>query len=199
MNAANAVDCLRDLFGWELHAVEKNVARSQPGANGLTFMPYFFGERLPDLPDSCAVIHGLNSTNTNRHDVARALIEGIVIGIAQGLQRLADLGISADELRITGGGSKSATMRQIVSDIFGLPVIGFKVAEGAALGSAIQAAWTYCQTKGEPLPLKKTVNAAVKPDGKTRAETRKENAAIYAELRERLADPTWKLASGDYL
>jgi len=44
-------------------------------------------------------------------------------------------------LRITGGGAKSATMRQIVSDIFGLPVVGFKVGEGAALGAAIQAGW----------------------------------------------------------
>jgi xylulokinase len=58
------------------------------------------------------------------------------------MERLVDLGISADELRISGGGAKSATMRQIVSDIFGLPVIGFKISEGAAFGSPIQAAWT---------------------------------------------------------
>jgi sugar (pentulose or hexulose) kinase len=74
MNVANAVDCVRDFFGWELHALEQNVGRSQPGANGLTFPPYF-SERLRNFPDSCAVIHGLDSTNVNRHDIARALIE----------------------------------------------------------------------------------------------------------------------------
>jgi xylulokinase len=89
-------------------------------------------------------------------------------------------------------------MRQIVADIFGLPVIGFKIAEGGALG-AIQAAWTYCQTKGEPLPLEKIVKSAVKTDRKTRAEPRKENQALYAELRGRHADLTRKLATSGYL
>jgi xylulokinase len=183
MNVANAVERVRDLFGWEMQALERNVARSEPGANGLTFLPYFYGERLPNLPNGSAVIHGLNSSNTNRHDIARALIEGIVIGLAQGMNRLVDLGIEAKELRITGGGAKSASMRQIVADIFGLPVIGFKVVEGAALGAAIQAGWTYCQTKGEPLQLEKIVKSAVKTDRKTRAEPRKENQGLYAELR----------------
>src|SRR5881394_895431 len=138
MNAANAVEQVRDLFGWEMQALERNVARSEPGANGLTLLPYFYGERLPNLPNGSAVIHGLNSGNTNRHDIARALIEGIVIGLAEGMNRLIGLGIEAKELRITGGGAKSASMRQIVADIFGLPVSGFKMAEGGALGAAIQ-------------------------------------------------------------
>jgi sugar (pentulose or hexulose) kinase len=145
------------------------------------------------------VIHGLNSSNTNRHDIARALIEGIVVGLAQGMKRLVDLGIRADELRITGGGARSATMRQIVSDIFGLPVMGFKVGEGAALGAGIQAAWTYGQTRGDRMPLEKIVKSAVKTDRKTRAEPRKENEKLYAELRGRHADLAQKLASGGYL
>src|SRR5437868_11861220 len=181
MNVASAVDRVRDLFRWEMNALEKNVVRSEPGANGLTFLPYFDGERLPNLPNGCGVIHGLNSSNTNRHDIARALIEGIVVRLAQGMKRLVDLAIRTDELRITSGGAKSATMRQIVSDIFGLPVVGFKIAEGAALGGAIQTAWTYGQTKGDPLPLEKIVKSAVKTDRKTRAEPRKENEALYAE------------------
>ena len=199
MNVASAVDRVRDLFGWEMNALEKNVARSQPGANGLMFLPYFDGERLPNLPNGCGVIHGLNSTNTNRQDIARALIEGIVVGLAQGMKRLVELGIRADELGITGGGAKSATVRQVVSDLFGLPVVGFKIGEGAALGAAIQAAWTFGQTRGDPMPLEKIVKSAVKTDRKTRAEPRKENETLYAELRGRYADLTQKLASGGYL
>jgi xylulokinase len=199
MNVASAVDRVRDLFGWEMNALEKNVARSQPGANGLMFLPYFDGERLPNLPNGCGVIHGFNSINTNRHDIARALIEGIVVGLAQGMKRLVELGIRADELHITGGGAKSATVRQIVSDLLGLPVVGLKIGEGAALGAAIQAAWTYGQTRGDPMPLEKIVKPAVKIDRKTRAEPRKENETLYAELRGRYADLTQKLASGGYL
>jgi len=152
-----------------------------------------------NLPNGTALIHGLNSSNTNRHDIARALIEGIVIGLAQGMNRLISLGIEAKELHITGGGAKSASMSQIVADVFGLPVVGFKVVEGAALGAAVQAGWTYCQTKGEPLQLEKIVKLAVKTDRKTRAEPRKENRALYADLRGRHADLTRKLASSGYL
>jgi len=199
MNMANAVERVRSLFGWEMQALERNVARSEPGANGLTFLPYFHGERLPNLPNGTAVIHGLNSSNTNRHDIARALVEGIVIGLAQGMNRLISLGIEAKELRITGGGAKSAGMRQVIADVFGLPLIGLKVVEGAALSAAIQAGWTYSQTKGEPLQLEKIVKSAVKTDRKMRAEPRKENRALYADLRGRHADLTRKLASSGYL
>jgi sugar (pentulose or hexulose) kinase len=80
-------------------------------------------------------------------------------------------------------------------DIFGLPIIGCKMAEGAALGAAIHASWTYCQTKGEQIPLEKMVKSAVVVDRKTHAQPRNENQAFYAELRGRHADLTRKLAS----
>lgn len=70
------------------------------------------------------------------------------MGLAYGMKRMVDLGIIPTELRVIGGGSKSAVWRQIVADVFGYPTVALKVAEGAALGAAIQAAWTYCQVKG---------------------------------------------------
>ncbi|MDQ2867723.1 MAG: xylulokinase [Verrucomicrobiota bacterium] len=199
MNVANAVARVRKLFAWDMATLEMHAAQSPPGANGLTFLPYFQGERLPDLPNGSAVIHGLNFANTNRADISRALIEGIVIGLANGLKRLLALGVEAGEVTITGGGGLSPTARQIVSDVFGMPVNGLKIAEGAALGAAMQAAWTFSQTKGKPIALEKFVQAAVKVDRKMRAEPRKENAALYAELRGRHADLTRKLASSGYL
>src|SRR5438270_2648224 len=199
MNVASAVDRVRDLFGWEMNALEKNVARAQPGANGLMFLPYFDGERLPNLPNGCGVIHGLNSSNTNRHDIARALIEGIVVAQAQGMKRLVELGIRADELRITGGGAKSATVSQIVSELFGLPVVGVKRRERAAIEVTVRVACTYGQTGGDPMPLEKIVKSAVKTDRKTRAEPGKEKETIYAELSGRHADLTQKMANSGYL
>jgi xylulokinase len=90
-------------------------------------------------------------------------------------------------------------MRQIVSDIFGLPVARFKIGEGAALGAAVQAAWTIGQARGNPMSLEKILKSAVKIDRKTRAEPRKENETLYEELRGRHAGFTQKLASGGYL
>lgn len=199
MNIATVTDRFNALFDWEMKTLEENVAAAAPGAGGLTFLPYLQGERLPNLPRSSGVLHGLNLQNTNRRDIARAVVEGIIVGLARGLRRLRDLGVEAAELHLTGGGGKSATVRQIVSDIFELPVVGSKTTEGAALGAALQAAWTFCQTKGSPLPLEKLVKRAVKIDRKTRAEPRKENAALYADLRGRHADLARKLAAGGYL
>jgi xylulokinase len=121
------------------------------------------------------------------------------MGLAFGMKRMSDLGVEPTELRLTGGGSKSAAWRKMVADIFGCPTVGLKVAEGAALGAAIHAAWTFCQIKGKPLPLERLVRSAVKVDKKTRAEPRKENQALYRELRARQTDLTRKLAGAGYL
>jgi D-xylulose kinase len=199
MNVANVVDRFRELFGWDMRALENAAAQARPGASGLTFLPYMQGERLPNLPNGSGVLHGLNLSNANRADIARAIIEGIIIVLAHGWKRMRELDLTATELRVTGGGSKSPIVRQLISDVFGLPVIGFKVWEGAALGAAVHAAWTFSIAKGSPLSLEKIVKSAVKVDRKTRAEPRKENVALYAELRGRHADLTRKLAAGGYL
>ena len=70
------------------------------------------------------------------------------------MSRLTGLGIEAKELPITGGG-RSASMRQIVADIFGLAAIGFKVAEGSPLVLPFRRAGIIVQTQGEPLQLEK--------------------------------------------
>ena len=131
--------------------------------------------------------------------IARAVVEGVTMGLAYGFKRLLDLGVKPTELRLTGGGSKSAVWRKIVADVFGYPTVALKVAEGAALGAAIHAAWTYSQVKGKPIALERLVRNAVKIDKRSRAEPRRENQSIYAELRARQADLTKKLATGGYL
>lgn len=199
MNVADVVERVRALFGWDMHDLEKAVAGTKPGASGLVFLPYLQGERLPNLPNGVGVLHGLNLKNTDPAEIARAMIEGIIIVLANGWKRMRELGISATELRLTGGGARSAVTRQIVADIFGMPVTGFRIWEGAALGAAIHAAWTYCAVKGNALSLQTLVKSAVKVERKSRAEPRKERVSLYAELRGRHADLTRKLATGGYL
>lgn len=199
MNVASAIERITSLFHWDVPTLEAEVAKVPAGALGLLFLPYLQGERLPNLPSGSGVLHGLNLENMNAPEIARAVVEGVTMGLAYGMKRIADLGIRPTELRITGGGSKSAVWRKIVADIFGYPVIALKVAEAAALGAAIQAAWTYCQVKGKPMALEELVRDAVKIDKKSRAEPRKENQSLYAELRVRQTDLTRKLAAGGYL
>src|SRR5262249_38211885 len=125
--------------------------------------------------------------------------EGLTMGLAYGIKRMGDLGIEPTELRMTGGGSRSPIWRKMVADIFGCPTVALKAAEGAALGAAIHAAWTFCQIKGKPVALERLVRDAVKIDKKSRAEPRKENQTLYRELRARQMDLTRKLAGAGYL
>ena len=199
MNVAFAVEQIMNLFEWNVPTLETKVADVPVGARGLLFLPYLQGERLPNLPRASGVLHGLNLKNTKAPEIARAVVEGVTMGLAYGMKRMVDLGIIPTELRVTGGGSKSAVWRQIVADVFGYPTVALKVAEGAALGAAIQAAWTYCQVKGKPIALDKLVHSVVKIDKKSRAEPRKENQSLYQELRGRQIDLTRKLATSGYL
>jgi xylulokinase len=199
MNIATAIQRVQGLFGWDVSHLETNVAKTPAGAGGLIFLPYLRGERMPNLPAASGVLHGLTDSNMDPPHVARAVVEGLTMGLAYGLKRMRDLGIEPTELRLTGGGSKSAVWRKLVADIFGCPTVTLKIAEGAALGAAIHAAWTYCQVKGKPISLERLVRDAVKIDRKMRAEPRKENQKLYRELRERQMDLTKKLASAGYL
>ncbi len=146
------------------------------------FLPYLQGERTPNLPKGVGVFHGLTTENMKPDFMARAVVEGVTLGLAYGLRRFKDLGIVPEEVRLTGGGSKSAVWRQIAADVLGFPTVALKVTEGAALGAAIQAAWTYCQVKGKPLKLEKLVDDLVMVKKKTRVEPNKERRAIYREL-----------------
>ena len=131
--------------------------------------------------------------------LARAVVEGVTLGLAYGLRRFKELGIVPTEIRLTGGGSKSATWRQIAADVLGFPTVAMQVSEGAALGAAIQAAYAYCQVKGKPLTLEKLVDDLVVVDKKTRTEPDKEVQTFYRELLLRQIDLTKKLKTGGYL
>src|SRR5277367_1457280 len=109
------------------------------GADGLLFLPYLQGERTPNLPGGTGVFHGLTPRTMTPAHMARATMEGVTLGLLYGLHRMRTLGITPTEIRLTGGGSKSVIWRQICADVFGCRVVTLAEAEGAALGSAIQA------------------------------------------------------------
>ncbi len=199
MNVAVATEQVRQLFGWEIPTLEEQVEAVPFGAGGLMFLPYLQGERTPNLPKGSGVFHGLTTENMKPNFMARAVVEGVTLGLAYGLRRFKDLGMVPTEIRLTGGGSKSAVWRQIACDVFGYPTVSFKVTEGAALGAAIQAAWTYCRVKGKPITLKTLVDDLVMVDKKSRVEPDKEAHEHYREMRLRQIDLTKKLKTTGYL
>jgi xylulokinase len=140
MNVTVATEAARHLFGWSHAQCETEIAAVPPGAEGLLFLPYLTGERTPNLPRASGVFHGLTPRTMKPAHLLRATMEGVTLGLAYGLGGLRELGVVPTEIRLIGGGSKSAVWRQICADIFGCRVVTLREAEGAALGAAIQAA-----------------------------------------------------------
>jgi xylulokinase len=139
MNVTVATEVFRNLFGWDHARMDAEISGVPPGADGLLFLPYLQGERTPNLPHGCGVLHGMTTTNLTPAHLARAAMEGVTLGMAYGLRRMESLGLEPTEIRVTGGGSQSPVWRQILADVFGYPVVTMQNAEGAALGAAIQA------------------------------------------------------------
>ena len=199
MNVTVATEAARHLFGWEHPQMEAAVTSAPAGAGGLLFLPYLHGERTPNLPRGTGVMHGFTTRNMTPANYARASMEGATLGLAYGLNRFRSLGMRPTEIRLTGGGSQSRIWRQICADVFNLPVFGLESHEGAALGAAIQAAWTDMAVQGKVGRLRELVTRLVRPAEATRAEPNAAHQQIYHDLLLRQTDITRRLHAGNYL
>jgi xylulokinase len=184
MNVTTVTEQVRSLFGYDHAKLEQAVANTPEGANDLMLLPYFAGERTPSVPDGTGVLFGLNSKSFEPGSVARAAMEGATMGMNYGLRRLGALGVKPKEIRVTGGGAKSAVWRQIMSDVFGVPVVGMVEDEGAALGGALQAAWCVARREDrQKAKIDDVVNGVVALDESTRCLPNKRRVARYRELQ----------------
>ena len=112
---------------------------SVPGANGVVFLPYLTGERCP-YPDANArgVFYGM-SLSTTRGDMTRAVMEGVTYSLKQVADLMGDFA-NAEKIYLSGGGSSSALWRQMVADVFDIPVCTMSAAsEGGAYGAVLAA------------------------------------------------------------
>jgi xylulokinase len=115
------------------------AATAPPGAEGLVFLPYLSGERTPHLdPLARGALVGLSTRHTAAH-IARAVMEGVVYSLRDGLEIMRGLGLTPREIRATGGGGKSPLWRQLQADIYGAPVATLAAEEGPAYGAALLA------------------------------------------------------------
>lgn len=152
MNCTVATESVAHAFGFDTRAGDARMAATQPGADGLTMLPFFHGERTPDLPRARASFHGLDSRNFTPGNAYRAAMEGATFALRNGFDALCRAGLTFDAIRLTGGGSRSGTWRQLVADVFALPVDVPVEPEGAAFGAALQSLWA-CHTPGDAAQL----------------------------------------------
>lgn len=184
MNVTTVTEQVRGLFGWDHAGLSEAVGQTPAGADGLRLLPYFAGERTPNLPGGTGVLFGLNARTLTAGHLARAAMEGVTLGMNFGLQRLVELGVKAKEIRVTGGGARAAGWRQIMADIFGVPVVAMVEDEGAALGGALQAAWCVALRSGRRgARLTEFTQGVVAMDEATRCRPDKQRAALYRAIQ----------------
>ena len=111
---------------------------SPPGANGLLFLPYLLGERSPRWnPKARGGFVGLTMKHT-RADMIRAGLEGITLNLRVILEAFQQQGAQVDAMRVIGGGARGRVWRQIMADIYGMPVLRPALLEEAtSMGAAI--------------------------------------------------------------
>lgn len=178
MNAAGILDLQSALLGVDHDGLSTLALESSAGANGVTVLPYYGGERTPNRPHAVGTWTGL-SASTTRADLARAAFEALLCALADAVDELVrHTGQEPRRLLMIGGATASPALRALAPAILARPVTFLPAGEYVALGAARQAAWALAGTDGPPawpLPSGETAEAEPTPAVRER----------YAELRDR--------------
>lgn len=183
MNVTNTTEHLKALLKLSNEELEDYGSKSPAGAEGLLFLPFIDGERVPALPSAKGVFFGLDRQNFKSTHMARAVMEGTILNLGYGFTRMQHLGLQPQEIRATGGGAKSRLWLQIAANIFQTPVITLLEEEAAALGAAIQSMWNYHHERGEEIPIKDLTDRIVRK-GRLSVDPQPETYPLYTHLQE---------------
>ena len=141
LNGSRVLDVTARFLAVDHDELSRLALAGEPGAGGLTLVPWFEGERTPNLPTATASVHGITLGNLTRENYARAAVEGLVCLMAGGLQAVKALGVEVDAVKLIGGASKSTAVQQLAPALLGVPVEVPEPGEYVAMGAARQAAW----------------------------------------------------------
>jgi len=141
LNAARVLDATAAVLGVDHVELSRLALSAPPGADGLVVIPYLEGERTPNRPDATGAVHGWRLENSTPAHLARAAIEGMLCGLADGLVALRDQGVRIERVLLVGGGARSEAVQRIAPSIFAVPTAVPEPGEYVATGAARQAAW----------------------------------------------------------
>jgi xylulokinase len=170
LNAARVLDVTARMLGVDHEALSAFALAAPSGAGGMVLVPYLEGERTPNRPDSTGALHGLTIGSSTPQHVARAAVEGLLCGLADGLDSLVTQGLSVERVILVGGGTQSKAVREIAPVVLGhtvsVPPPGEYVADGAARqaawvlsGASEPPAWQLSQPDTYAAPVDPTVRA----------------------------------------
>jgi xylulokinase len=174
LNAARVLDATARLLGVDHEALSRLALSAPKGAGGLVLVPYMEGERTPDKPWSTGAVHGLTLSTSEPAHLARAAVEGLLCGLADGLDAIRATGSEARRVLLVGGAARSEAVRRLAPAVLGVPVLVPPPGEYVADGAARQAAWVLAG--GDAAPEWPT------------SETESYDAAATPAVRERYAE-----------
>src|SRR5690625_520616 len=141
LNAARVLDVTAALLGVDHGELGELALSCPPGAQGLVLRPYFAGERTPNLPHATATLYGMTPESTTRPGLARAAVEALVCGLADGLDALLEQGVVSRRALLVGGAAQNPAVQTVAAQVLGVPVLVPEPGEYVATGAARQAAW----------------------------------------------------------
>jgi xylulokinase len=180
LNAARVLNAAASLLGVDLATLDELALSAPAGAGGLTLLPYLDGERTPNLPDARGLLAGLTRANATPAHLARASVEGMLCGLADGVDAIRAQGVPVERVLLIGGAAASAAVRQVAPALLGVPVSLPEPAEYVALGAARQAAWVLAGGAEPPTWPVAASETAAPPTESVRK--------VYGEVRDRAAD-----------
>ncbi len=152
-NLANGYNAILEQFSLSHQDFSAIVQTIPVGNEGRTLIPWYIGERTPDVPLAAPIYFGFGLDDFSREKLCRAVLEGHVLNLYDGFRKMP---VKAKEIRLTGGLAQSEVWCQTIADVFeaeAVPVEG----EGAALGAALHAAWVYRNETSEKVELAEVV------------------------------------------
>ncbi len=182
MNCTVATEIMRGLFEYGVKEFDEIASKAPAGSEGIITLPFFNGERTPNLPNGKGCIVGMDMTNVSKENIFRSSLESAIYGMRLGLDSFRDLGFKVKEIRLIGGGAKSDVWRQIAADILNTPIVVPIQEEAAALGGVIQALWAVDYSGGRVSDINYLIKEHVGLDNKKECMPIHENVAVYNEV-----------------
>ena len=179
INAARVMTTTAETLGADLDEFTRLATSGPSDAGGLTMLPYFDGERTPNLPEATGRLDGLTRASFTRENLARSAVLAVANSLADCLDILRDIHVDVERVLLIGGGAKSDALRSVLPDTLSLTVSVPRSAEYVALGAARQAAWA---ATGQQPDWPRVIDSELAPTGDTGVGEFRER---YGALRRR--------------
>ena len=183
LNAARILNASAEMLGVDFDELARMAMRAEPGAGGLTLLPYFDGERTPNLPDARGSLHGISRGNLTPENIARASIEGMLGGMADAVDALVAVGVTPARIMLVGGAAANPAVSEVASTLFDVPIEVPPPGEYVADGAARQAAWAWSGAAEPPawqgLRSGETLRLDPKPHAAVREAYARARTSLY--------------------